>query len=609
MATKPSNGWARSSGRGGGGVGRSHRRNGGSYNQKYSRNNHGHSFHNNNRSSKSTFFENVNKRFLFTVRNAAGKRVIVKKKSGLVLEGTLIVTNQESVAGKMITLQFVVEKSRPKGCSEAKTDVGQKISIPWSDLDYLMTAKVSHNSARELKTDAEIARKNIEAGNLSGRNLQKADSSWLQKTTNRVNGNFSSNSKGTWDQFKANEIKFGVKNTYKEELYTTKLDKAALTPEQIKKAEVTAREIENKTSDNLHIREERNQKIDSNQDEEARYSSVSRPKHATAPNPPKTKPALSFAAALKGNIKAQNPPQEKQKLESLKAENSDLKTPSKPTYKSEVAKSSNSKPRAAKYSVSNINFKERWSKKLGTPKTKNWEEHHHTRSRLDATALKTKEEQINDFKAFSQKLESKHSPRKKVDSAKQLNVNAKEFKPPGRPEVVQVQQEGADQETTQTSSPGNPSSRQNSVTQQMPPQQNAQFIQPGMFPMPMPQFQGAYPIMHPVMLPPGQAPGNVPVFPHMVQNPQVVFPSVQGQYIVPMMPQQMQQQHFGQPRFVYNQMAPGVVPVPGNQQMHPQMQQQQQQQPQQQSDQTKSPQVMQRQPQQQQNKPSSSKKT
>lgn len=53
-------------------------------------------------------------------------------------------------------------------------------------------------------------------------------------------------SKGGWDQFAANEARFGVKSNYEETLYTTKLDKTAKDfKERERKADQLAREIMN----------------------------------------------------------------------------------------------------------------------------------------------------------------------------------------------------------------------------------------------------------------------------------------------------------------------------------------------------------------------------
>ncbi|XP_019058353.1 PREDICTED: polyadenylate-binding protein-interacting protein 3 isoform X2 [Tarenaya hassleriana] len=82
----------------------------------------------------------------------------------------------------------------------------------------------------------------------------------------------------SWDQFEVNETLFGVKSTFNEELYTTKLERGHRTRELEEQAIRIAREIEGESTRDIHIAEERglplNEKFDA--DEEAKYSSVRR---------------------------------------------------------------------------------------------------------------------------------------------------------------------------------------------------------------------------------------------------------------------------------------------------------------------------------------------
>ncbi|KAK1416909.1 hypothetical protein QVD17_26028 [Tagetes erecta] len=81
-----------------------------------------------------------------------------------------------------------------------------------------------------------------------------------------------------WDQFEANATLFGVKSTFNEELYTTKLDRGPQMRELEKEALRLAREIEGEDTQDLHLAEERginfHDKFDL--DEETKYSSVFR---------------------------------------------------------------------------------------------------------------------------------------------------------------------------------------------------------------------------------------------------------------------------------------------------------------------------------------------
>ncbi|GMH14220.1 hypothetical protein Nepgr_016061 [Nepenthes gracilis] len=83
---------------------------------------------------------------------------------------------------------------------------------------------------------------------------------------------------GSWDQFKVNEALFGVKSTFNEELYTTKLEKGPQTRELEEEAIRIAREIVGEETHDLHLAEERGTYPHGNfeMDEETRFSSVFR---------------------------------------------------------------------------------------------------------------------------------------------------------------------------------------------------------------------------------------------------------------------------------------------------------------------------------------------
>ncbi|KAH0543836.1 hypothetical protein FGG08_001875 [Glutinoglossum americanum] len=82
-----------------------------------------------------------------------------------------------------------------------------------------------------------------------------------------------------WDQFEANERLYGVKSDYDENLYTTTIDRTnPLYEQRAAAAERIAREIENASTMNSHVAEERGIILgdDSGMDEEDKYSGVQR---------------------------------------------------------------------------------------------------------------------------------------------------------------------------------------------------------------------------------------------------------------------------------------------------------------------------------------------
>ncbi|KAF9052401.1 hypothetical protein BDZ89DRAFT_1088489 [Hymenopellis radicata] len=104
----------------------------------------------------------------------------------------------------------------------------------------------------------------------------------------------------SWDQFVVNESLFGVKTSFDEELYTTKLDRSGADfKERERKAQKIANEIVGATSSNPHIAEERNQADDSGINEEDKYGAVVRGTNAYVPpgaRKPGAPPAASNAA-------------------------------------------------------------------------------------------------------------------------------------------------------------------------------------------------------------------------------------------------------------------------------------------------------------------------
>lgn len=101
------------------------------------------------------------------------------------------------------------------------------------------------------------------------RNLQR----WEPSADTDVDLSLESAGSTTWDQFETNERLYGLKTDYHEEIYTTSIDRSnPLYKQRAARAEKIAREIENQSTSNAHLREERGQTLaeDSNIDEEAK---------------------------------------------------------------------------------------------------------------------------------------------------------------------------------------------------------------------------------------------------------------------------------------------------------------------------------------------------
>ncbi|KPA76059.1 putative mitochondrial PAB1-binding protein [Leptomonas pyrrhocoris] len=108
---------------------------------------------------------------------------------------------------------------------------------------------------------------------------------------------------GQWDQFAAN-AKFGVRTSYNEDLYTTKLDESKLSKEQIAYAERTAKEIENSGTRNLQHRLERSDVANEYVDEGALFSDVTRDARGSKRTAQATRKEAAAAASAVANSSA-----------------------------------------------------------------------------------------------------------------------------------------------------------------------------------------------------------------------------------------------------------------------------------------------------------------
>ncbi|KAF8149936.1 hypothetical protein B0H34DRAFT_731793 [Crassisporium funariophilum] len=134
------------------------------------------------------------------------------------------------------------------------------------------------------RTDADISQKK---GTGRERDLQ----AWVSGEPSAVDAlggddaTFGPSANGTsWDQFTANEQLFGVKASFDEDVYTTKLDRSAPDfKERERKAQRLANEIIGAATNNPHIAEERGFVDDSGVNEEDKYGAVVRGQNAYVP--------------------------------------------------------------------------------------------------------------------------------------------------------------------------------------------------------------------------------------------------------------------------------------------------------------------------------------
>ena len=212
---------------------------------------------------------------LYANLNMVGREVEVKLVDGIVVQGIYCMAQPKGGAwADGIVLRYVKVKHLPEGLPEdSKRSFGAReaVRIEWSKVVHVLgrdAVGVSGAKSKDsVSTDAEIAAASARGGN---RQLKAVHADWLAAGSGAALTDDKHDR--AWDQFATNEQKFGVKNTYDENLYTTRLEKHTLTPDQIAKAERLASEIERKGP--VQARAALGDGGDDGEDEEARYSAV-----------------------------------------------------------------------------------------------------------------------------------------------------------------------------------------------------------------------------------------------------------------------------------------------------------------------------------------------
>ncbi|KAK1375926.1 LsmAD domain-containing protein [Heracleum sosnowskyi] len=138
-----------------------------------------------------------------------------------------------------------------------------------------LASELQQEKQQDILTDSTISQsRHVEVERELGRWVPDEDVPECPELDNIFNGPWNRD----WDQFEANETLFGVKSTFNEDLYTTKLDRGPQTRELEREALRIAREIEVEDTQDLHLAEERGIQLPHHieLDEETRFSSVFR---------------------------------------------------------------------------------------------------------------------------------------------------------------------------------------------------------------------------------------------------------------------------------------------------------------------------------------------
>ncbi|KAL0319423.1 UNVERIFIED_CONTAM: Polyadenylate-binding protein-interacting protein 3 [Sesamum angustifolium] len=189
--------------------------------------------------------------------------------------------------GSVFSGIFMLQMQRIlKSISDSHTRPSRTLIIPAEDLVQVIakgvpvtrdgyTNELQNETQQELMTDSCISQSRyVEVGRELEHWVPDENDPGCPELDNIFDGPWNRG----WDQFEANETLFGVKSTFNEELYTTKLERGPQMRELEREALRIAREIEGEDTLDFHLAEERGIQLDGylEMDEETRFSSVYR---------------------------------------------------------------------------------------------------------------------------------------------------------------------------------------------------------------------------------------------------------------------------------------------------------------------------------------------
>nr|GME10161.1 polyadenylate-binding protein-interacting protein 3-like isoform X1 [Ipomoea batatas] len=228
-------------------------------------------------------------RLVYITACLIGHQVEVQMLDGSVFSGILHATDTVQDFGIVLKMARLIKDSShgPKSNSQSLSKTPSKTFIIPSKELVQITAKdvpvtsdgfkydLQQEAQLDLMTDSCISQsRHVEVGRELERWVPDSDAPECPELDNIFDGPWNRG----WDQFQANETLFGVKSTFDEELYTTKLERGPQTRELEREALRIAREIEGEETRDLHLAEERGQQHHGHLeiDEETRFSSVFR---------------------------------------------------------------------------------------------------------------------------------------------------------------------------------------------------------------------------------------------------------------------------------------------------------------------------------------------
>ncbi|KAI3983095.1 hypothetical protein MKX01_035376 [Papaver californicum] len=228
-------------------------------------------------------------RLIYLAACLIGHRVEIQVKNGSIFSGILHAMNAENDFGIVLKMASLTKDGSSKGHKPGSDSINKAPSktliVPAKELVQVIAKDVSvtgsgvkndgqHEERQDLMIDSYISKSQfIDAGRELAPWAPDEDDLQCPELDNIFDGPWNSRK---WDQFETNEALFGVKSTFDEELYTTKLDRGPQMREREREASRIAREIEGEDTKDMHLAEERGRHFDFDVDEETRFSSVLR---------------------------------------------------------------------------------------------------------------------------------------------------------------------------------------------------------------------------------------------------------------------------------------------------------------------------------------------
>lgn len=204
-------------------------------------------------------------RLVYITTCLIGHPVDVQVKNGSVFSGIFHATSADKEFGIVLKMAWLVKDTSFRGQKAASESFGKSSSetliIPAQDLVQIIAKDVSvmrdglakeHQAEKQqdLMIDTHISKSRH-------LDVERELKPWVPDEDvpqcPELENTFNSPWTGSWDQFKVNEALFGVRSTFDEELYTTKLDKGPQTRELEAEAMRIAREIEGEGAHDLYI--------------------------------------------------------------------------------------------------------------------------------------------------------------------------------------------------------------------------------------------------------------------------------------------------------------------------------------------------------------------